>query len=122
MCGLEGTVDVAGEDMVGCPGVCRVGSCAAEVAGDGGCSDVCGFLPVAPSVQRGSFVYFAVHGTDVESAAVKAGDGEASGFTGVAAAHDSPPRGSSRRLDGFLYLENPGPILIPPRVRRSDRR
>jgi hypothetical protein len=70
MCGLEWTVHVAWLGVVGCPGVGCVGSSAAEVAGDGGCADVCGFLPVAPSVEGGSFVYFAVHGTQVEPAAV----------------------------------------------------
>ena len=90
MCCLEWTVHVAGEHVVGCPGVGGVGSSAADVAGDGGCSDVCGFLPVAPAVERWSFVYFAVDGTQVESAAVEAGDWEAAGFIGVAAAHGVP--------------------------------
>ena len=70
MCCLEGTGWVAGAGVVGCPGVGGVGSSAAEVAGDGGCSDVCGFLPVSASVEDWSFVDFAVHGTQVESAAV----------------------------------------------------
>ena len=90
MGGLEWTGGVAGEYVVGCPGVGCVGSSAAEVAGDGGCSDVCGFLPVSASVEGGSFVYFAVDGTQVESAAVEAGDWEAAGFIGVAAAHGVP--------------------------------
>ena len=87
---MEGTVGVAGEHVVGCPGVGCVGSLAAEVAGDGGCSDVCGFLPVAPSVEGGPFVDFAVHGAGVEPAAVEAGDGEAPRFIGVSAAHGVP--------------------------------
>ena len=70
MGGLEGASGVAGEDMVGGPRVGGVGSLAAEVAGDCGCSNVCRFLSVAPSVERWSFVYFAVDGTQVESAAV----------------------------------------------------
>ena len=87
---MEGAVGVAWCEVVGCPGVGCVGSCAAEVAGDGGCADVCGFLPVSASVERGSFVYFAVHGAGVEPAAVEAGDREAAGFTGVSAAHGAP--------------------------------
>ena len=87
---MEWTVWVAGEYVVGCPGVGCVGSSAAEVAGDGGCADVCGFLPVSALVERWSFVYFAVHGAGVEPAAVEAGDREAAGFTGVAAAHVAP--------------------------------
>ena len=98
MGGLEGTGWVAGAGVVGCPGVGGVGSCAAQVAGDGGCSNVCRFLSVATSVEGGSFVYFAVHGADVESAAVKAWDWEASGFIGVSAAHGVPLRGSCRCL------------------------
>ena len=90
MCGLKWAGWVAGAGVVGCPGVGCVGSLAAEVAGDGGCADVCGFLPVAPSVEDWSFVDFAVHGAGVESAAVEAWDGDASGFTGVAAAHVAP--------------------------------
>jgi hypothetical protein len=90
MCGLEWAVGVAGVGVVGCPGVGGVCSSAAEVAGDGGCSDVCGFLPVAPSVQRWLFVDFAVHGAGVEPAAVEAGDGEAPRFIGVSAAHGVP--------------------------------
>jgi hypothetical protein len=90
MCGLEWTVHVAWLGVVGCPGVCCVGSSAAEVAGDGGCADVCGFLPVAPSVEGGPFVDFAVDGAGVEPAAVEAGDGDSSGFIGVAAAHGVP--------------------------------
>ena len=90
MCGFEWTGGVAGEYVVGCPGVGGVCSSAAQVAGDGGCSDVCGFLSVAPSVEGGSVVYFAVQGAGVEPAAVEAGDGEASGFIGVAAAHGVP--------------------------------
>ena len=87
---MEGTGGVAGVDVVGCPGVCRVGSLATQVAGDGGCSNVCGFASVAPSVQGWSFVDFAVDGAGVESAAVEAWDWEASGFIGVAAAHGVP--------------------------------
>ena len=109
MCCPEGTGWVAGVDVVGCPGVGGVGSSAAEVAGDGGCSDVCRFLSVATSVQRGSFVYFAVHGAGVEPAAVEAGDWEASGFIGVAAAHVAPSRGCCR-------------CLVAGRVHGSDRR
>jgi hypothetical protein len=88
--GLEWTVDVAWCEVVGCPGVGGVGSLAADVAGGGGGADVCGFLPVAPAVERGSFVYFAVHGAQVEPAAVEAGDGEAAGLIGAAAAHVAP--------------------------------
>ena len=62
---MEGTVHVAGEHVVGCPGVGGVGSLAAEVAGDGGCADVCGFAFVSGSVERGSFVDFAVDGAQV---------------------------------------------------------
>jgi len=87
---LQWTVHVAGEYVVGCPGVGCVGSSAAEVAGDGCGSDVCGFLSVAPSVQRWSFVDLAVDGADVESAAVEARDREAAWLTGVAAAHVAP--------------------------------
>ena len=90
MGGLEGAVGVAGEYVVGCPGVGCVGSLAADVAGGGGCSDVCGFLPVSASVEGWSFVYFAVDGAGVEPAAVEAGDGESAGLTGVAAAHVAP--------------------------------
>ena len=90
MGGLEWTVHIAGEYVVGCPGVGGVCSSAAEVAGDGGCADVCGFLPVAPSVEGGPFVDFAVDGAGVEPAAVEAGDGDSSGFIGVAAAHGVP--------------------------------
>ena len=90
MCCPEVTGWVAGEYVVGCPGVGCVGSLAADVAGGGGGSDVCGFLPVAPAVERGSFVYLAVHGAGVEPAAVEAGDGEAARLTGVAAAHGVP--------------------------------
>jgi len=96
--GFEWAVGVAGAGVVGCPGVGGVCSSAAEVAGDGGCSDVCRFLPVSASVQRWLFVEFAVDGTQVEPAAVEAGDGEASGFTGVAAAHGVPLRGCCRGL------------------------
>ena len=98
MGGLEGAGGVAGAGVVGCPGVGGVGSLAAEVAGDGGCSNDCGLVSVLASVQRWSFVDFAVHGAGVESAAVKAGDWEASGFTGVSAAHGVPLRGSCRCL------------------------
>ena len=87
---MEWTVWVAGEYVVGCPGVGGVCSCAADVAGDGGCSDVLGFASVSASVEGWSFVYFAVDGAGVEPAAVEAWDGEASGFTGVAAAHVAP--------------------------------
>ena len=87
---MEGTVHVACEYVVGCPGVGGVGSFAAQVAGDGGCADVCGFAFVSGSVERGSFMYFAVDSAQVESAAVEAWDGDASGFTGVAAAHGVP--------------------------------
>ena len=90
MCCLEGAVGVAGEYVVGCPWVCCVCSLAAEVAGDGGGADVCGFLPVSASVEDWSFVYFAVDGTQVEPAAVEAGDREAAWLTGVAAAHGAP--------------------------------
>ena len=90
MCCLEGTGWVAGAGVVGCPGVGGVGSSAADVAGDGGGADVCGFASVAPSVEGGSFVDLAVHGTQVEPAAVEAGDREAAGLTGVAAAHVAP--------------------------------
>ena len=90
MCGPQWTVDVAWGEVVGCPGVGCVGSSAADVAGDGGCSDVCGFLPVAPAVERWSFVDLAVDGTQVEPAAVEAGDREAAGLIGVAAAHVAP--------------------------------
>ena len=90
MCGLEWAVGVAWLGVVGCPGVGGVCSSAADVAGDGGCADVCGFLPVAPSVEGGPFVDFAVHGASVEPAAVEAGDGDSSGFIGVAAAHGVP--------------------------------
>ena len=100
MCCLEGTGWVAGVDVVGGPGVGGVGSSAAEVAGDGGCADVCGFAFVSGSVEGGSFVYFAVHGADVEPAAVEAGDGEASWLIGVAAAHVAPSRGCCRCLVG----------------------
>ena len=62
---MEGTVHVAGEHVVGCPGVGGVGSLAAQVAGDGGCSDVLGFLSVSASVEDWSFVDFAVDGADV---------------------------------------------------------
>ena len=81
---------VAGEHVVGCPGVGCVGSCAADVAGDGGGADVGRFAPVSASVEGWSFVQFAVDGAGVEPAAVEAGDGEAAGFTGVAAAHVAP--------------------------------
>ena len=87
---MEGAIGVAGAGVVGCPGVGGVGPLAAEVAGDGSGADVCGFLPVSASVERGSFVQFAVHGTQVEPAAVEAGDREAAGLTGVAAAHGAP--------------------------------
>ena len=90
MCGFEWTGWVAWEYVVGCPGVGCVGSGAAEVAGDGVCADVCGFAFVSGSVEGWSFVYFAVNGAQVESAAVEAGDREASGFIGVAAAHVAP--------------------------------
>lgn len=90
MCGPQWTVDVAWCEVVGCPWVGCVGSLAADVAGGGGCSDVCGFASVAPSVEGWSFVQFAVHGAQVEPAAVEAGDGEAAGLTGVAAAHVAP--------------------------------
>ena len=90
MCGLEGAVGVAWCEVVGCPGVGGVGSSAADVAGDGGGADVCGFASVAPSVEDWSFVYLAVDGTQVEPAAVEAGDREAAGLTGVAAAHVAP--------------------------------
>ena len=90
MCGLEWAGGVAGNYVVGCPGVGGVCSFAADVAGGGGGADVCGFLSVAPAVERWSFVYFAVHGTQVEPAAVEAGDGESSGFIGVVAAHGAP--------------------------------
>ena len=98
MCCLEGTVHVAGEQMVGCPGVGCVGSSAAQVAGDGGCADVRGFAFVSGSVERWSFVYFAVHGADVEPPAVEAWDWEASWLIGVAAAHGVPLRGCCRCL------------------------
>ena len=87
---MEGAGWVAGEYVVGCPGVGCVGPLAADVAGDGGGADVCGFLPVSASVQRGSYVYFAVDGAQVEPAAFEAGDREAAGLTGVAAAHVAP--------------------------------
>ncbi len=87
---MEGAVGVAGDHVVGCPGVGCVGPLAADAAGDGGCSDVCGFPPVSASVEGWSFVYLAVHGAGVEPAAVEAGDREAAGFTGVAAAHVAP--------------------------------
>ena len=90
MCGPQWTVDVAWCEVVGCPGVGCVGSLAADVAGGGGGADVCGFLPVSASVQGGSFVQFAVDGTQVEPAAVEAGDREAAGLIGVAAAHVAP--------------------------------
>ena len=90
MCGLEGAVGVAWGDVVGCPGVCCVCSLAAEVAGGGGGADVCGFASVSASVEDWSFVYFAVDGTQVEPAAVEAGDWEAAWLTGVAAAHVAP--------------------------------
>ena len=70
MGGLEWTVDVAWCEVVGCPGVGGVGSLAADVAGGGGGADVCGFLPVSASVKDWSFVYLAVHGAQVEPAAV----------------------------------------------------
>ena len=98
MCGPEWAGGVAWEYVVGCPGVGGVGSLAAEVAGDGGCSNDCGLVSVLASVQRWLFVDFAVHGADVESAAVKAWDWEASGFIGVSAAHGVPLRGSCRCL------------------------
>ena len=87
---MEWTVDVAWCEVVGCPGVGGVGSLAADVAGGGVGADVCGFLPVSASVEDWSFVYFAVHGAQVEPAAVEAGDREAAGLTGVAAAHGAP--------------------------------
>ena len=90
MCGPEWTVDVAWCEVVGGPGVGCVGSLAAEVAGDGGGADVCGFASVSASVEGGSFVQFAVDGAGVEPAAVEAGDREAAGLTGVAAAHVAP--------------------------------
>ena len=90
MCCLEAAVGVAGGYVVGCPGVGGVGSSAADVAGDGGGADVCGFASVSASVEGGSFVYFAVDGAGVEPAAVEAGDGESAGLTGVAAAHVAP--------------------------------
>ena len=90
MGGPQWTVDVAWGEVVGCPGVGCVGSSAADVAGGGGCADVCGFLPVSASVEGGSFVDLAVHGTQVEPAAVEAGDRESAGLTGVAAAHGAP--------------------------------
>ena len=90
MCGPQWTVDVAWCEVVGCPGVGCVCPLAAEVAGGGGCADVCGFLPVSASVEGWSFVQFAVDGAGVEPAAVEAGDWEAAGLTGVAAAHGAP--------------------------------
>ena len=98
MGGLEGAGGVAGAGVVGCPGVGGVGSCAADVAGDGGRSNDCGLVSVLASVQRGSFVYFAVDGADVEPAAVEAWDWEASWLIGVAAAHGVPLRGCCRCL------------------------
>ena len=90
MCGLKGAVGVAGDHVVGCPGVGCVGPLAADAAGGGGCSDVCGFSSVSASVEGWSFMYLAVDGAQVEPPAVEAGDREASGFTGVAAAHVAP--------------------------------
>ena len=87
---MEGAVWVAGAGVVGCPGVGCVGSLAADVAGDGSGADVGRFASVSASVEGGSFVQFAVDGTQVEPAAVEAGDGEAAGLTGVAAAHGAP--------------------------------
>ena len=98
MGGLEGAGGVAGAGVVGCPGVGGVGSLAAEVAGDGGCSNDCGLVSVLASVERGSFVYFAVHGADVEPPAVEAWDWESSWLIGVAAAHVAPLRGCCRCL------------------------
>ena len=87
---MEWAVGVACVDVVGGPGVGCVGSSAAEVAGDGVGSDVCGFVFVSGSVEGGSFMYFAVHGTGVEPAAVEAWDREASRLIGVSAAHGAP--------------------------------
>ena len=87
---MEWAVGVAWCGVVGCPGVGCVGSSAAEVAGDGCCANICGFLPVSALVEGWSFVYFAVDGAGVESAAVEAGDREASRFIGGAAAHVAP--------------------------------
>ena len=87
---MKGAVHVAWCEVVGCPWVGGVGPLAAEVAGDGGGADVCGFPSVSASVERWSFVYFAVDGAGVEPAAVEAGDREASRLTGVAAAHGAP--------------------------------
>ena len=98
MCGLEWTVGVAWCEVVGCPRVGGVGSSAADVAGDGGCSDVCRFLSVSALVEGGSFVDFAVHGAGVELAAVEAWDWESSWFIGVADAHVAPSRGCCRCL------------------------
>ena len=98
MCGLEWTGWVAGEHVVGCPGVGGVGSGSAEVAGDGGCSNDCGLVSVLALVEDWSFVDFAVHGAGVESAAVEAGDWEASWLIGVSAAHGVPLRGCCRCL------------------------
>ena len=90
MGGPQWTVDVAWCEVVGCPGVGCVCPLAAEVAGGGSGADVCGFLSVSASVEDWSFVYFAVHGAQVEPAAVEAGDREAAGLIGVAAAHVAP--------------------------------
>ena len=90
MCCFEWAVGVACEYVVGGPWVGAIGSFAADVAGDGGCADVCGFAFVSGSVERGSFMYFAVDSAQVESAAVEAWDWEASWLIGVAAAHGAP--------------------------------
>ena len=90
MCCFEWAVGVACEYVVGGPWVGAIGSFAADVAGDGGCADVCCFEFVLGSVEGWSFMYFAVDSAQVESAAVHAWDREAPRLTGVAAAHVAP--------------------------------